>query len=188
MLTPIFSTLAYSCASSIWHSTKKGHTTTCANDQIHRYILEKTMARPYQNHATYLCTCSVIAGVLHCSALLWPTRMPVSHFVPHNRFAQPGCSFDSSSLFRFLAFLVLPRDSLDLRDPPAVTRLTVYRWLLILTQGGRSQIMGPTYLWWGVGFGDVLRIETSDYFLHLRECNLNTKATSPPSCVCSVTL
>ena len=40
----------------------------------------------------------------------------------------------------------------------------------------------------GVDFGDVLRIVTSDDFLHLREHSLDTKATFPPSGVYSVTL
>ena len=32
-----------------------------------------------------------------------------------------------------------------------------------------------------VDFGDVLRIVTSDYFLHLREHSSDTQATFPPS-------
>ena len=40
----------------------------------------------------------------------------------------------------------------------------------------------------GVDFGVVLRIVTSDSFLHLREHSLDTKATFPPGGVYSVTL
>ena len=40
----------------------------------------------------------------------------------------------------------------------------------------------------GVDFGVVLRIVTSDSFLHLREHSLDTQATFPPGGVYSVTL
>ena len=128
----IFSRSACTFVSSFWTNTRNGHTNTHAKDQIHYFISRKSWSIPKQNHVTHFLHLQNFAGFIQFSALLWPLRRSVSHFSRRMILAQSCCRFDFSWILSFLRFLFILGGWLDLRDPPEVSRLTVYRWLLIL--------------------------------------------------------
>ena len=73
-------------------------------------------------------------------------RVSVTFVAGTTILAQPDCIFDISSLVTFLGFLVVPGGLLDLRNSPAVTRLTVHRWLLMARRISRRASSGYSKL------------------------------------------